>query len=75
MFLLYNHHQGAYCTCFAKVIIVKHQSTYNKLPDDCCITETCRSNFYCCTVNYGIYILFSHQQMRFLLNLEKFKFI
>ena len=31
-------------------------------------------NFYCCTVQYGIYILFTHQQMHFLLNLEKFKF-
>ena len=31
-------------------------------------------NIYCCTVHYGIYILFTHQQMRFLLNLEKFKF-
>jgi len=30
--------------------------------------------FYCCTVHYGIYILFTHQQMHFLLNLEKFKF-
>ena len=30
---------------------------------------------YCCTVLYGIYILFTHQQMYFLLNLEKFKFI
>ena len=26
--------------------------------------------FYCCTVHYGIYILFTHQQMQFLLNLE-----
>ena len=31
--------------------------------------------FYCCTVQYGIYILFTQQQMHFLLNLEKFKFI
>ena len=30
--------------------------------------------FYSCTVHYGIYILFTHQQMHFLLNLEKFKF-
>jgi len=28
--------------------------------------------FNCCTVHYGIYILFTHQQMHFLLNLEKF---
>jgi len=32
------------------------------------------TDFYCCTVRYGIYILFTHQQMHFLLNLEKFKF-
>ena len=32
-------------------------------------------NFYCCTVYYGIYILFTHQQMHFLLNLEKFIFM
>jgi hypothetical protein len=31
------------------------------------------NNFYCCTVQYGIYMLFIHQQMHFLLNLEKFK--
>jgi hypothetical protein len=31
-------------------------------------------NFYCCTVHYGIYILLTHQQMDFLLILEKFKF-
>jgi hypothetical protein len=31
-------------------------------------------DFYCCTVHYAIYILFTHQQMHFLLNLEKFKF-
>ena len=30
--------------------------------------------FYCCTVHYGIYIFFTHQQMHFLLNLEKFTF-
>jgi len=30
--------------------------------------------FYCCTVHYGIYIVFIHQKMHFLLNLEKFKF-
>jgi hypothetical protein len=30
--------------------------------------------FYLCTVHYGIYILFIHQQMHFLLNLEKFNF-
>ena len=30
--------------------------------------------FYCCAVHCGIYILFIHQQMHFLLNLEKFKF-
>ena len=29
-------------------------------------------NFYCCTVCCGIYILFTQQQMHFLLNLEKF---
>jgi len=28
--------------------------------------------FYRCTVLYGIYILFIHQQLHFLLNLEKF---
>ena len=31
-------------------------------------------NVYCCTVHYGIYILFTHQQIHFLLNLKKFKF-
>ena len=31
-------------------------------------------NFYFCTVHYGIYILSTHQQMHFLLHLEKFKF-
>jgi hypothetical protein len=31
-------------------------------------------NLYCCTVHYGICILFIHQQLHFLLNLEKFKF-
>ena len=31
-------------------------------------------NFYRYTVHYGIYILFTHQQMHFLLKLEKFKF-
>jgi ribosomal protein S26 len=30
--------------------------------------------FYSCAVHYGIYILYTHQQMHFLLNLEKFKF-
>ena len=30
--------------------------------------------FYCCTMHYWIYILFTHQQMHFLLNLEEFKF-
>ena len=40
------------------------------------ITNTSLNDFfYCCTVHYGIYILFTHQQMRYLLNLEKFKFI
>ena len=34
----------------------------------------CLSIFYCCTVHCGIYILFTHQQIHFLLNLEKFKF-
>jgi len=29
-------------------------------------------NLYRCTVRYGICILFTHQQMHFLLNLEKF---
>ena len=29
--------------------------------------------FYRCIVNCGVYILFTHQQMHFLLNLEKFK--
>jgi len=33
------------------------------------------TNFYRCTVHYEIYILFTHQQMHFLLNLEMFKFI
>jgi hypothetical protein len=28
--------------------------------------------FYCCTVHYGSYILFTHQQIQFLLKLEKF---
>jgi len=28
--------------------------------------------FYLCTVHYWIYILFTRQQMNFLLNLEKF---
>jgi hypothetical protein len=32
-------------------------------------------NIYRCTVRYGIYILFTHQQMHFSLNLEKFKFV
>jgi len=32
-------------------------------------------NFYPCTMHYGIYILFTHQQMYFLLNLGKFIFI
>ena len=27
-------------------------------------------NFYCCAVHYGIYILFTHQQMHFLFNLQ-----
>ena len=31
-------------------------------------------NFYRCSVNYWVYILFTYQQMHFLLNLEKFKF-
>ena len=30
--------------------------------------------FYCFTVHYGIYILFNHEKMHFLVNLEKFKF-
>ena len=32
-------------------------------------------NFYRFTVRYWIYTLFTHQQMQFLLHLEKFKFI
>jgi len=32
-------------------------------------------NYYRCTVHYWIYILFTHQKMHFLLNLERFKFI
>ena len=31
--------------------------------------------FYRCTLHYCIYILFTHQQMHFLLNFEKLKFI
>ena len=31
-------------------------------------------NFYCHTVYYGIYVLFTDQQMHVLLNLEKLKF-
>ena len=30
--------------------------------------------YYCCTVHYGIYMLFIHQQLHFLLNLEKLNF-
>ena len=30
--------------------------------------------FYRCTVHYGVYKLFIHQQLYFLLNLEKFNF-
>ena len=33
-----------------------------------------RNNFYCCNVHYGIYILFTHQQMHFLLSLETLTF-
>jgi len=33
------------------------------------------NNFYLCNVHFLIYILFTHQQMYFLFNLEKFKFI
>ena len=33
------------------------------------------ANFYRCTVHYWIYIVFTHQQIHYLLNLEKFKFI
>ena len=44
--------------------------TFNSLKHETCL----RGNFHCCTVHYGIYILFIHQQMHFLLNLEKFKF-
>jgi len=29
-------------------------------------------DFYRCTVHYGVYILFIHQQLHFLLNVEKF---
>ena len=36
--------------------------------------ENTTINFYRCTVHYGIYILFIHQQFHFLLNLEKFSF-
>jgi len=36
-----------------------------------CTEQFC--NFYRRTVHYGIYVLFTHQQMQFLLNLEKFK--
>ena len=32
------------------------------------------NNMYCCTVHYGIYMWFIHQQLHFLLNLEKFNF-
>ena len=39
----------------------------------CTVLRT--SSLYRCTVHYGIYILFIHQQMHFLLNLQKFKFI
>jgi len=44
------------------------------------ITDICINNFkrtyffYRCTMHYGICILFTHQQLHFLLNLEKFKF-
>jgi len=31
-------------------------------------------NFFPCTMHYGIYIFFIHQQLHFLLNLEKFNF-
>jgi hypothetical protein len=31
-----------------------------------------QNRFNCCTLHYGIYILFTHQQMQFLLKLEKF---
>ena len=31
-------------------------------------------NIYRCTVHYAIYILFTDQQMHFLLSLKKFKF-
>ena len=37
--------------------------------------QTQLDDFYCCTVRYGIYILFTYQQMHFLLNLEKYKLI
>ena len=35
---------------------------------------TKNNNFYRCTMHYGIYILVIHQQLHFLLNLEKFNF-
>ena len=38
------------------------------------VENTGLGHFYCCAMHYGIYILFTHQQMHFLLNLEKFKF-
>ena len=36
--------------------------------------STLLHNCYCCSVHYWIYILFTHQQMHFLLNLKKIKF-
>ena len=49
--------------------------------DTCDQTESCCYssiiyNFYCCTVHYGIYMFFIHQQLHFflLLNFEMFKF-
>jgi len=39
----------------------------------CQLAEYYFYNFYRYTVHYGIYILFTHQQMHFLLKLEKFK--
>ena len=51
-----------------------NNNNINNYYNNVCYVRTHVGHFYCCTVHYGIYILFTHQQMHFLLNLKKFKF-
>jgi len=47
------------------IAVLKHDIYYQQVCQDF-IFELLGDMFYCCTVHYGIYILFTHQQRHFI---------